>query len=243
MQATAVTHAEEPTRHPGSKLAAVAGIASALSFFVGTAILNVPTKATDSELVRWWSSSSHQLDALISMIAFTLAGLLFLVFLAYLRTRLLTSEGGDGTLTTIVFSAGLLFVGMLFLAATARGVISFAIKSPIRQQPLPSADLLRYLPQISYVVLGLCGLLSAALAMVVTSVLAFRTGVFGRWLAWLGLVCAAALVAANVVLIGVGAIPAMLIWTVATSVVLGRSATTIRAVATSGTHVPQLKTT
>ena len=239
MSETAVTHVGEPTRHPGSKLAAIAGIASAVSFLVGTAVLNVPTKATDGELVSWWSSSSHQLDALISMIAFTLAGLLFLVFLAYLRTRLLTSEGGAGTLTTIVFSAGLLFVGMLFIAATARGVISFAIKSPAGEQPLPSVDLLRYLPQISYVVLGVGGLLSAALAMAVTSLLAFRTGVFARWLAWLGLVCAAALVAANAVLLGVGAIPAMLVWTVATSVVLGRSGAPTREVATSGIPVPQ----
>ena len=239
MSETAVTHVGEPTRHPGSKLAAFAGIASALSFLVGTAVLNVPTKATDSELVRWWSSSSHQREALISMIAMTLAGLLFVVFLAHLRSRLLTSEGGHGTLTTIVFSAGLLFVGMLFLAATARGVISFAIRSPAGEQPLPSVDLLRYLPQISYVVLGLCGLLSAALAMAVTSVLAFRTGVFGRWLAWLGFVCAATLVAANVVLLGIAVVPAMLVWTIATSVVLGRSATATRGLATSRIPVPQ----
>jgi hypothetical protein len=50
----------------------------------------------------------------------------------------------------------------------------------------------------------------------------------------LGLVCAAALVAANVMLLGVGAIPAMLVWTIATSVVLGRSATTTQELATSG---------
>jgi hypothetical protein len=239
MSETAVTHVGEPTRHSGSKLAAVAGIASALSFLVGTAVLNVPTKATDGELVSWWSSSSHQREALISMIAFTLAGLLFVVFLAHLRSRLVTSEGGDGTLTTIVFSAGLLFVAMLFLAATVRGVISFAVKSPLAEQPLPSADLLRYLPQISYAVLGLCGLLSAALAMVVTSVLAFKTGVFGRWHAWLGLLCAAGLVAANVLLIGVGAIPAMLVWTVATSVALARSGAPTRETAPRAITIPQ----
>ena len=238
MSETAVTHVGEPTRQPGSKLAAVAGIASALSFLVGTAVLNVPTKATDSELVRWWSSSGHQREALISMIAMTLAGLLFVVFLAHLRSRLLTSEGGDGTLTTIVYSAGLLFVGMLFLAATARGVISFAIRSPAGEQPLPSVDLLRYLPQIS-----VCRTRSLRTSLrctrddrdVDTRV---QDGVFGRWLAWLGFVCAAALVAANVVLLGIAVVPAMLVWTIATSVVLGRSATT-RGLATSRIPVPQ----
>ena len=66
--------------------------------------------------------------------------------------------------------------------------------------------------------LGFCGLLSAALAIAVTSVMAFRTGVFGRLLAWLGVACAAGLVAANVILVGVIAIPAMMLWTVAISV-------------------------
>jgi hypothetical protein len=214
------------TRPAGGKLetraAALAGIASAVMFLLGTAILNVPTKATDGELVQWWSSSSHQLDALVSMISFTLAGVLFLVFLAHLRTRLLAAEGETGTLTTIVFSAGLLFVAALFVAATARGVISYAIKSPAAGEPLPRVDLLRYLPQMSYVVLGFCGLLSAALAIAVTSLLAFRTRVFGRPMAWLGVACAAALVVANVMLIGIGAIPAMLLWTVATSVAFWR---------------------
>jgi len=45
------------------------------------------------------------------------------------------------------------------------------------------------------------------------------------------------------VLIGVGAIPAMLVWTVATSVVLGRSAAPTREIATSRIAMPQLKGT
>jgi hypothetical protein len=79
--------------------------------------------------------------------------------------------------------------------------------------------------------------------MGVTSLLAFRTGVFGRWHAWLGLVCAAALVAANVVLLGIAVVPAMLVWIVATSVVLGRSAATTQGVATRAIPMPQLKGT
>jgi hypothetical protein len=71
-------------------------------------------------------------------------------------------------------------------------------------------------------VLGFCGRLSAALAIAVTSLLAFRTRVFGRLLAWLGVACAAGLIMANVILLGVGAIPAMLLWTVATSVAFWR---------------------
>jgi hypothetical protein len=221
--------------------AALAGGASALLFLVGTAILNVPAMATNAELVQWWSTSSHQLEALVSMFSFTLAGLFFLVFLAHLRARLLAAEGGAGTLSTIVYSAGLLFVATLFVAAAARGVISYAVKSPAAGEPLPNADLLRYLPQVSYVVLGCCGLLSAALAVATTALLAFRTGVFGRSLVWLGVACAAAMVVSNVVLIGVDSIPAVLVWIVATSASLwraGAGAPSIRAaVRTTSTAV------
>jgi hypothetical protein len=206
----------------GARVGALAGIASAAMFFIGTAILNVPHDVSDTELVRWWSSNSHQVDALISMVSFTLAGLLFLVFLAYLRARLLAAEGGAGTLTTIVFSAGMLFVATLFIAAAARGVVTYALKSPVGGETLPGVDLLRYLPEFSYVVLGLCGLLSAALAIAVTSLLAFKTRAFGRVVAWLGVLCSLALVVANIALVGVGAIPAVLLWTTATSIALWR---------------------
>jgi hypothetical protein len=222
MSETALTSTQTAGGELGARLAALAGVASAVMFFLGVAIVDVPSKATNGELVQWWSSNSHQVEALLSMVSFTLAGLFFLVFLAHLRTRLLAAEGGPGTLTTIVFSAGLLFVATLFAAATARGVISYAVKSPAAGEPLPSADLLRYLPQLSYVVLGFCGLLSAALAIAVTSLLAFRTSVFGRLLAWLSLACAVGLIVANVILIGIGAIPAMLLWTVAMSVAFWR---------------------
>jgi hypothetical protein len=223
MTEAALAYAHTAGQTVGARFAAIAGIASAAAFLVGTAVLNVPTKATDTELVQWWSDSSHQLEALVSMISFTTAGLLFVVFLAHLRTRLAAAEGGAGTLTTVVSYAGLLFVAMLFVSATARGVIAYALKSPVADEPLPGVDMLRYLPQISYVVLGFCGLLSAALAIGVTSLLSFRTRVFGRFVAWLGIVCAVALLFANVLLIGVGAIPAMLLWTVAISVALWRA--------------------
>jgi hypothetical protein len=224
MSATALTHTRTAVRSLGTSVPAVAGILSALAFLIGTAVLNVPMKASDSELERWWSSDSHQLDALASMVGFTAAGLLFLVFLAYLRTRLHAAEGGAGTLTTIAFSAGLLFVATLFVAATVRGVVSHAAKSPAGDQPLPGVDLLRYLPQISYVVLGFCGLLAAALAMLVTSVLSFRNRAFGRVVAWGGILCAIAIVGSNAVLLGGLAIPAVMLWIVGTSVGLARGA-------------------
>jgi len=222
MSEAALTYTGSATRQLAAKVGAIAGVGAAAAFLAGTAVLNVPLKATDRELVQWWSVDSHQVDALVSMLSFTLAGLLFLVFLAHLRTRLQAAEGGAGTLTTIVHSAGLLFVATLFVSAIARGVIGYAIKSPAETQPLPGVDMLRYLPQVSYAVLGLCGMLCASLAIAVTSMLAFRTRSFGRLVAWLGIACAAGIAAASILLVGMLAVPLILLWTIAISVALWR---------------------
>jgi hypothetical protein len=209
-------------RTAGSRIGALAGLAFAFCYFVGVAMLEIPESAADKELVAWWSDSGNQTTAVISMYLFVLAGLCFLVFLVKLRSRLLAAEGGAGELTALVLAGGIIFVSMLFVAAASRGVIGFAVKSPVNDESLPGPDTLRYLPQIGYAVTGTGGLLAAALTMAATSWLIVRTSLFGRWLAWIGALAAILLVAASVALSGVIAIPAVLVWTVATSVAIWR---------------------
>ena len=203
---------------------AAAGFAFSFLFLIGTAILNIPRGVSDGKLVSWWSESGNQLTAVASMYLFIAAGLCFLFFLAKLRSRLLTAEGGTGELTSLAVASGAVFVAMLFVAAASRGVVGFAIKSPGDNESLPGADTLRYLPQTGYAALGAGGLLAAAVAMATTSWLIVRTAVFGRWLAWVGAAAAILVVIANVALVGMLAIPAMLVWALATSVAMWRGA-------------------
>ena len=130
---------------------------------------------------------------------------------------------GSTRLSEIVFGSSLVFVVMLFVSGVARGVIGFGTRSHW-PQPVPSADLLRYLPQLSYAAGGLA-LLAAAVAIATTSLMILRGGVFGRWLAWVGFVAALVVVVANVFLAGVAVIPAVLIWALAASVAMWRAAT------------------
>jgi len=206
----------------GSRLGALAGLAFALCFFVGVAMLEIPRGATDADLVAWWSDSGNRITAVVSMYLFVLAGLCFLVFLIKLRSRLLAAERGAGELTALVVASGGVFVAMLLVAAAARGVIGFAVASPTNDESLPGPDTLRYLPQIGYAVTGTGGMLAAALAMAATSWLIVRTAVFGRWLAWIGAVATAVVIVACAVLAGVFAIPALLVWTAAVSAALWR---------------------
>ena len=112
---------------------------------------------------------------------------------------------------------------MLFVAAASRGVIGFAVKSPANDETLPGADTLRYLPQIGYAVTGTGGLLAAALTMATAAWLIVRTGVFGRWLAWVSAGAGLLVVVASAALAGVLAIPAVLIWAAAASIAMWRA--------------------
>jgi hypothetical protein len=224
---TVGAHATDTARTAGRRLGALAGLAFSFFFFMGTAMLDLPHGVSDREMVVWWSDSGHQMITVVSMYFFVLAGLCFLVFLAKLRSRLLTAEGGTGELTSLAAASGAVFVAMLFVAAAARGGIGFAIKSPVGNESLPAADTLRYFPTIGYAALGAGGLLAAAVTIATTSWLIVRTAVFGRWLAWVGAAAALVIVLANVALSGVMVIPAMLVWTIATSVALGRGDTRI----------------
>ena len=208
----------------GGRLGALAGVAFAVLFFLGTAMLDIPHGLSDEKTVAWWSESGNRTTAVVSMYCFTVAGLCFIAFLVQLRSRLLVAEGGTGTLTALVVVSGAVFVAMLLVAAMARGLIGFAVESPWLDEPLPGPDTLRYLPQIGATALGVGGLLSAAVTIATASWLILRTAVFPRWLAWLGFLATLLIVAASATLSGVLALPAVLVWALATSVALWRSA-------------------
>jgi hypothetical protein len=224
MSALASDHLEQTiVRSARGKAASLSGIGFAIAYLIGTASLNAPLSGTDQKIVEFWSDGGNQTAAVISMYCFAIAGLLFLVFMSNLRARLATLDTGSTKLSEIVFGSGLVFVVMLFVSGVARGVIGFGTKSHW-SQPVPNADLLRYLPQVSYAAGGLA-LLAAAVAITTTSVMILRGGAFGRWLAWLGFVVSLVLVVANGLLAGVAVIPAMLIWALAASFAMWRSST------------------
>jgi hypothetical protein len=213
------TATQRATRRSAT-VGAIAGVSFAVLLFVGTAGLNVPKQASDEELVAWWSKSSNQLAAVVGMFAWAFAGLCFLVFLVQLRSRLAAAGGRAETVAT-AWAAGLVFVATTFQAAADRGVIGMAVR--FRDEPLPGVDTLRYTPQHSYTSFGVFAMLAAALTIAMVSWLILQTGVFGRALAWLGIVVVALMLVAEAALVGQYAIPALLLWAIATSVALWRA--------------------
>lgn len=200
------------------KAAAIAGIAFSLLMSAIIWLLRRSIPADPLEPGAWLATNTQTVALALNLVPF--AGVAFLWFIGVIRDRIGTYE--DRFFATVLLGSGLLFVAMLFVAAASRGVIGFAVKSPGDNESLPGADTLRYLPQTGYAALGIGGLLAAAVAMATTSWLIVRTAVFGRWLAWLGSATALVIVVAAAALVGMVAIPAMLIWVLAVSVAMWR---------------------
>ena len=67
-------------------------------------------------------------------------------------------------------------------------------------------------------------MLAAAVTIATTSWIIVRTAVFGHWLVWVGALAVILVVVASVALVGMLAIPAMLVWVLAMSVAMWRGA-------------------
>ena len=185
-------------------------------------MLDTPQGTSDAELVRWWSNSGNQHSAVVSMYLFAVAGLLFLVFLTALRSHLLQAEGGVGAATSLVVAAGTVFATLLLVAGALRGVIAFAVISPVNGEPLPGPDTLRYIPELGFAVTGTGGMLAAALCIAATSWLVATTAAFGRWVAWIGAAAVLVVLGSTAALSAVLALPALFVWTLAVSVAMWR---------------------
>jgi hypothetical protein len=120
-----------------------------------------------------------------------------------------------------MFGAGMTFVGLLFIAGIARGSIAVAVR--VNDEPLPGVDMLRLVPEVSYVALGAYSMIVAAFVVVACSSVILRTGVYGRWLGWLGFAVSVVLLLS--VVIGPFVIPALLLWALAASVAMWRGET------------------
>jgi NAD(P)-dependent dehydrogenase (short-subunit alcohol dehydrogenase family) len=115
-----------------------------------------------------------------------LAGLVFLPFLGSLRAILRRAEGGTGRLSAVVFGAGIVFAALNFV----KNSIDLGVVMAVEWQDLevdPAAWQL-----LDALFTGLLMHEGVALGVLVgaTSVIALRTGVFPRWLAWSGVVVA-----------------------------------------------------
>jgi Domain of unknown function (DUF4386) len=77
------------------------------------------------------------------------------------------------------------------VSATAFASVAYAIE--LRDAPVSDPDLVRVLPPMGRLLLLLGGGFTGLLLLLAASLVIIRTGLFPRWLAWLGIVAAIAL--------------------------------------------------
>jgi hypothetical protein len=170
--------------------APIAGIAFVILMVVGSMLISdVPAPdATAQQIADYLADSGNHTRNIIGAYLWVIGALAFLWFLVRLRDDIRRAEGGTGSLASLVFGAGVTFTAVWLVSAAAFVAVPYAIE--LMDAPISDPDLVRLLPSTGRLLLlhgaGFAGLL----VVLATSVASFRTGVFPRWLAWLGIVAA-----------------------------------------------------
>jgi Domain of unknown function (DUF4386) len=173
---------------------ALSGIVFVVLMLTGAAfVIDVPkADASAQEIASYLDDSGNHTRNVIGAYIWVLGGLAFLGFVAGLRAVLRRAEGEPGTLSSVVFGAGVVFTAVWSVSAATLASVAYAVE--FANAPVSDPDLVRVLPQLGSLLLLLGGGFAGILLVLATSVLAFRTRVLPRWLAWFGIVVAIALV-------------------------------------------------
>jgi hypothetical protein len=170
--------------------APIGGIVFVVLMVVGSILVgDVPrADAPEQEIAAYLTDSDNHTRNIIGAYLWLGGALAFLWFLTRLRSDLRRAEGGTGALSTLAFSAGVAFTAVWMVSATNLASVAYAIE--LRDAPVSDPDLVRVLPPMGGLLLLLGGGFAGLLLVLAASAAIFRTGVYPRWLAWLGIVAA-----------------------------------------------------
>jgi hypothetical protein len=197
---------------PWQRWSPLAGIAFAVLFLVALGVSGGGAGDTPAEVTRYYADSGNRSTEFFVFFLLVAAALAFLWFLGALRGVLVRGEGEPARWSALGFGAGvasatlLLASASLFLApAGAASQDEFAF-DPATANAFSNAG---------YALL-VCSVMTAALLVLATSIVALRTGILPRWTGLAGFVVAA------VMLFAVFFFPlfAWLAWVLAVSLLL-----------------------
>jgi hypothetical protein len=146
--------------------------------------------APEQQISRYLADSVNHMRNIIGAYLWAVGALTFLWFLVRLRNDLRRAEGGTGALSNLTFGAGVAFAAVWMASAGAFASVAYAVA--LRDAPVTDPDLVRVLPPMGRLMLLWAGF-AGLLLLLAAAVVILRTGVLPRWLAWLGIVAAVAL--------------------------------------------------
>jgi steroid 5-alpha reductase family enzyme len=89
-------------------------------------------------------------------------------------------------------------------------------------EPLPSVDVLRFATAFNYTLLGQFGMAVLAMCILAVSVVVLRTGVFGRWLGYVGCLCSTVMILSVLAQYGALTTPLAILWSLCLAVAIWR---------------------
>lgn len=166
------------------RAAAVAGILFSLLLIASLVLIRVSVPANPQDSGDWLSTNWGSVNLALNILPF--AGIAFLWFIGVVRDRI--GEHEDRFFATVFLGSGLLFLAMLFAsAAVAGGLISMFGAAP---GMLVESGIYSFGRVVAYEIMTVYTMKMAGVFMISTCTLSLRTGIFPRWMAYLGLALA-----------------------------------------------------
>jgi len=175
--------------------AAVAGIIFSVLLITALTLLRISAPAHPGAGSQWLTDSGKRAAVAVALNLVPFAGIAFLWFIGVLRDRI--GEREDRFFATVFLGSGLLFVGMIFVAAAVGGALIATASS----SSLPGGATLAVGRNITNGLLNVYAMRMAAVFTLTTVTIARRTQIVSRWLTIAGIACAV------VLLIGIGISP------------------------------------
>jgi len=185
--------AGSPLRTP--RAAAVAGVIFSVLLITALTLLRLSAPSSPAVAGTWLTDSGHRAALAVGLNLVPFAGIAFLWFIGVLRDRIGTRE--DRFFATVFLGSGLLFVGMLFVAAATAG----ALVASATSSALPASGTLALGRNVATGLLNVYTMRMAAVFTLTTVTIIRRTQIASRWLTLSGLGCAV------VLLVGIGISP------------------------------------
>ncbi len=173
----------EPVPPPSPPpVVAISGMIFSGLFIISLVILRVAVPADPADPGVWLTDPVSRKWISLALNLFPFSGLAFLYFMGVLRNRI--GELEDRFFATVFLGSGLLFVAMLFTCgAISQGLLGvFGTGGP----PPGGSETYAVGRRIVYTLLTTFGLKMAAVFMLVTSIIGYRTAVLSRWVTFIG---------------------------------------------------------
>jgi hypothetical protein len=167
------------------RAAAIAGILFSALLITSLYLLRLSVPEDPLATGGWLKLELRRVGLAINLVPF--AGIAFLWFIGVLRDRLGKNE--DQFMATVFFGSGLLFLGMMFVAAAAVGALLLAYSA--QPQNFIDSGTFVFARAFSFFAMRIYAFKMAAVFMISASTLALRTGFIAAWIAFLGYLCAA----------------------------------------------------